>query len=533
MKRRSLFVYGSLAALWLMLAAWQIVEHERVEASAKATLRNQAKDISNTLFALIRSQRFFGVITKERLESALNEVVSPGLLHSVVLLNSVDEVVASAGKPMELPARSEFKDGEAWTGQTVTLMNLVDLGSDLPQDMTNLSIVVPAGEFFGFGSNRPGSFRGTNDMRRGGSNNFAGRGREDMPMGPPRDDPGFNPPPEGANPQPGAGGGDRQDGRRRRDGWRRGPNMNENGAFLRPPWMKESDYQELIKKQGVHGLLITMSASSLQPVLLNDVALRLVIVFLGSLAFFGLALHWRSMEKNGELQIRLVRAREQNLHLQQMNLAAAGLAHETRNPLNIIRGLAQLISKEDSTSTEVRAHSRGIVDETDRVTAQLNEFINYSRPREVRRAAADLNAVLNEVGRALAYDIEEKKAKLAVASAPLIIDADEAMLRQALFNLVLNAVQAVEPGGEIQVRAQKTGAGEVSIEICDNGPGVSAENVEEIFKPYFTTHKKGTGLGLAVVRQIVLAHGWDIDCLPNQPKGAIFRISHVKLRAKG
>jgi signal transduction histidine kinase len=51
----------------------------------------------------------------------------------------------------------------------------------------------------------------------------------------------------------------------------------------------------------------------------------------------------------------------------------------------------------------------------------------------------------------------------------------------------------------------------------------------EIFKPYFTTHQKGTGLGLAVVRQIVLAHGWDIQCLPNEPKGAIFRLSHLKL----
>jgi len=69
------------------------------------------------------------------------------------------------------------------------------------------------------------------------------------------------------------------------------------------------------------------------------------------------------------------------------------------------------------------------------------------------------------------------------------------------------------------------------LEVRDNGPGVPADRRTEIFKPYFTTQKTGTGLGLAVVQQIVLAHGWDIACLANQPKGAVFRISHLKLAA--
>ena len=68
-----------------------------------------------------------------------------------------------------------------------------------------------------------------------------------------------------------------------------------------------------------------------------------------------------------------------------------------------------------------------------------------------------------------------------------------------------------------------------SVEIGDDGPGVPPENRTEIFKPYFTTQPKGTGLGLAVVQQIVLAHGWEIQCLPNQPRGAVFRVSQLKL----
>jgi signal transduction histidine kinase len=162
----------------------------------------------------------------------------------------------------------------------------------------------------------------------------------------------------------------------------------------------------------------------------------------------------------------------------------------------------------------------------------LNEFINYSRPREVRRAATDLGAVASEVARALNYDIEEKKIQLEVLVESVVIEADEQLLRQALFNLVLNAIQAVPAQGVIRIRASRRTHEEAFIEISDNGPGVPAENRGEIFKPYFTTHTEGTGLGLSVVQQIVLAHGWEIQCLANEPSGALFRISHVKLKLK-
>jgi signal transduction histidine kinase len=214
-----------------------------------------------------------------------------------------------------------------------------------------------------------------------------------------------------------------------------------------------------------------------------------------------------------------------------MNLAAAGLAHETRNPLNIIRGMAQMISKQNDTPSEIREKVRAIVDETDKVTAQLNEFINYSRPREIRRAKLALDSVVNEVVRALAYDIEEKKIKLETKGEPMTIEADEQLLRQALFNLVLNAIQAVGENGRIQIVTQKVSASEATVKVGDDGPGVPPERRQEIFKPYFTTNQKGTGLGLAVVQQIVLAHGWEIECLANEPKGAAFRISHLKLMA--
>jgi signal transduction histidine kinase len=234
---------------------------------------------------------------------------------------------------------------------------------------------------------------------------------------------------------------------------------------------------------------------------------------------------------SSDLQIRLIRASELNTHLKEMNLAAAGLAHETRNPLNIIRGLAQMISRQQEAAPGIQEKSKEIINEADKVAAQLNEFINYSRPREVRRSALFLGSLVNEVARALAYDSEEKKVRLELQTEPLTIEADEQMLRQALFNLLLNAVQAVEEGGEVRVIAERSGPGEAALEVRDNGRGVPLERREEIFKPYFTTQKTGTGLGLAVVQQIVLAHGWEIQCGENQPRGAVFRISRLRLLA--
>jgi signal transduction histidine kinase len=275
-----------------------------------------------------------------------------------------------------------------------------------------------------------------------------------------------------------------------------------------------------------------MSTEPVQQADRADFWLRFFIGLLGTAGLAGYALFWQSLIRSNDLQVRLVRASEMNLHLKEMNLAAAGLAHETRNPLNIIRGLAQIVSKQQDASPEIRVKTREIIDETDRVTAQLNEFINYSRPREVRRAPTDLSAVVGEVARTLNYDIAEKSIQLQIVMEPFTIEADEQLLRQALFNLVLNAVQAVPPKGEIRIRASRRNNEEAFIEISDNGPGVPQANRAEIFKPYFTTHAEGTGLGLSVVQQIVQAHGWEIECLANEPAGALFRIAHIKLCGK-
>jgi signal transduction histidine kinase len=511
LSRRSLLVYGLLAAVWMLVLGWQAQEHIRVREAAKTDLRNRSKDIANTLSAIIRGMRFRGAIPQERLEPVLkelihgrtNELIKSSELISIVLLNATNQPVASAGRPIDLQREDFLREGEHWGPRSVTLVNPVDLGAGLSTEgVTNTLILPPLSEF---------------------TNRISEPGREFSRRGPP-------PPPEAGpsdasaklatnSPPPGG-----RDGRPRESG----------GRSRRPFWLRGMDEQELqslVAKRTLHGLVLTMSTEGLAAATTHDLWLRTIILLLATVSVLGSSLAWRNLAKSSELQIRLVRASEMNTHLREMNLAAAGLAHETRNPLNIIRGLAQMISKQPDTVSEIRKKSREIIDEADKVAAQLNEFINYSRPREVRRSRLALGSVVNEVVRALNYDLEEKRISLQIRGEQLSIEADEQLLRQALFNLLLNAIQAVDGSGEIQIVAARRNAAEASLEVRDNGPGVPPDRRAEIFKPYFTTQKQGTGLGLAVVQQIVLAHGWEIECLANESQGAVFRITHLKLIA--
>lgn len=505
-RRRTPLVYGFLLAAWATIIIWQVLEYRWVKESARTTLINRSRDIAATLSIVIRSQRRFGgIVSQERLESALNELAKSGELISVALLNASGYVVAFAGKPLDFETTDAAQQAERWNDRSVTLVNLIDLGAS----------VTPAGE-----TNRP-----TIILPRRDATNVVRNVERGIERGEPRTgDPPFQRPADsGITNNATTNTAERAEGPRDRGGRPR---------FGRPFWMDEKEYQELSKTRGLHHLVIAMSTESFRTASLRDLWLRFIIGFLATVAVVGIGLAWQNLVKTSELQVYLLRASELNSHLREMNVAAAGLAHETRNPLNIVRGLAQMISKEPATPEEIRDKSLQIADEVDRVTAQLNEFINYSRPREVRRSAVALDSVIRDVVRALQSDLDDKDIELTIDDEGLTVEADAQLLRQVIFNLLINSIQALPSHGEIQIVSRKSSATEAQLDVRDNGPGVSREHRNEIFKPYFTTHPKGTGLGLAVVQQIVLAHGWEIQYIPKEPNGAIFRLSRLKLSSK-
>lgn len=498
-QRRNWAVYGILLLAWVALGAWQLVEHMRVRETSRATLLGRGRDITTTLGLVIRSNRRFGSVFQDRIEPALEELVKTAEVESIHLLNKSGDVVASAGGALDGRALSLASSGEHWDSKSVTLVNLMDLGTHATvpgEDPPSPIIVLPRRE--------PGATNG---------------------LGPPGPDPlRFSPWPS-RSPDSSASGGDRP---RETPPLLTRPRGSSERGFGRPPWMSEEHYQSLITKQGLHGFVVVMSTQSYRASCSQDLWMRSAMSVFGALAALGIGLAWRNMANSSELKLRLVRASELNNHLKEMNIAAAGLAHETRNPLNIVRGLAQMISKQQETSKEVRERAVAITQEVDRVTAQLNQFISYSKPREVKWSVVSFDRVAEEVIRALGADLEEKQVRLALQRSNLRIEVDEQMLRQTLFNLVINAIQALEPQQQIEISARSMDAAFALFEVRDTGPGVAEEDRLEIFKPYFTRRVDGTGLGLAVVQQICLAHGWDVECLPNAPRGAVFRISHVK-----
>jgi signal transduction histidine kinase len=505
-RRRNFLVYGLLLAVWVLVVAWQAQEHIRFKQDAKTSLLNRSKAIANTIGAAVRGMQFRGQVFQWRLQPILNELVmgqtnelfKSGEVISVALYNAKGETVAFAGPSIDPDNKGIFQQGGRWGAKAMTVVYPIE-GVPIPEgDRTNKATLFVTPAF-------------TNSMRERRRFHPPPRRHDPAPSDRSEPPPKFPPPP----------------GQHR---GRAGERMH--WPPRRPPWawgLSDKEYRNIVRKRELHGLALAMSIDTFHAACRQDLWMRFVVAFFAGVAALGSGLAWRSLAKNSELQIRLVRASELNTYLKEMNLTAAGLAHETRNPLNIIRGLAQMISKRADAPPEVQTKSRDIINEADKVASQLNEFINYSRPREVHRAVLSLGATVNEVVRTLNHDLDEKQIALHVKDAHLRIEADEQLLRQALFNLLLNAIQAANRGGEIQVIAEKRSATEACLDIRDTGPGVPPDKRTEIFKPYFTTQPTGTGLGLAVVQQIVLAHGWEIQCLPNEPTGAIFRITHLKL----
>ncbi len=478
MNKQTRVVYSLLGAVWVLMIAWQLVEHLRVNQAAKAALINRARDISTTVGIVLRSQRH--LITKERLESALHSLLKPEELNAVAMLNAAGEIVASAGTPIDLNMAGLVPTGEHWGDRTVALMNLVDLGTNvtLEADGPRPTIVVPRSELF----NRSGTNRPPPDI---GPPPPPGIFRQPPSVRPASEDDRSLPPANsGTNGSLAEGTGPP---RPRGDREGRSP-------FNRPFWMSETEWKSTIAKKGVHSFVVVMSNQTMRATSNHDLWLRCLITALASVSVAGLALAWSNLVRSGELELRLVRAAELNARLREMSVAAAGLAHETKNPLNIIRGVAQMISKQPDAPAEIRQKTRGIVEEADRVTAQVNEFINFSRPRQLRPVAVALSSAVAEVVRALGPDIDEKSIRVTVQEGLPAIEADEQQLRQALFNLLINAIQALEPGGAIEIAGQRKNSHGAALEIRDNGPGVPEDHRTDVFKPLHN-ESKGYGVG--------------------------------------
>ncbi|HWP34789.1 MAG TPA: ATP-binding protein, partial [Thermodesulfobacteriota bacterium] len=203
---------------------------------------------------------------------------------------------------------------------------------------------------------------------------------------------------------------------------------------------------------------------------------------------------------------------------------AAGMAHEIRNPLASMSGSVQLLRQELVTASEEHRRLMDIiVRETDRLNALITDFLLFARPGEARRELVDLAALADETLLLFRNQGHGEVRVEADLERPLAVLGSPRELRQVIWNLLVNAAQAMPGGGDIVLRG-RAGAGWVELTVRDSGEGIRAEHLPRIFDPFFTTKPDGTGLGLAIVYRVVESHGGSIAVASRPGAGATFTV---------
>ena len=225
---------------------------------------------------------------------------------------------------------------------------------------------------------------------------------------------------------------------------------------------------------------------------------------------------------------RLQAEARRNERLTSLGKLASGVAHEIRNPLSTIKGVATYLAKRTQPGGREEEAANTMVSEVDRLNRVVSELLDFARPAVVAVSETNLREIIDRALRLAEADIKAKRINTHIEDPPgfppVFISPER--FTQALLNLFLNAVQAMEPGGDLRITIRRhPDAGTFSLTVSDTGKGISEDAQAYIFTPYFTTKPSGTGLGLAIVHQIVEGHGGSIRVDSAPDSGAEFTIT--------
>ena len=237
----------------------------------------------------------------------------------------------------------------------------------------------------------------------------------------------------------------------------------------------------------------------------------------GAITFVGVV---RDLSERAALELRL---REES-SLARIGEFAAVLAHEVRNPLAAVSGAIQMIANRLPAGSEEHHVSREILTRLDALNALMGDLLLYARPPQPHLRPVDLDDLLANLIAFLQSDPAWRDLTVVVEGKAGRVNADAEMIKIALQNLLLNAVQAIRGRGVLRV-ACSVAQGVTHIEIVDSGGGIPDASRERIFTPFFTTKAGGTGLGLATVKRIAESHGGRITLVSSSSAGTTMRLS--------
>jgi len=216
---------------------------------------------------------------------------------------------------------------------------------------------------------------------------------------------------------------------------------------------------------------------------------------------------------------------------------SAGIAHEIRNPLSSIRGLAQFVYNSFSKTDERKEDLNTIIQEVDRLNKLVVQVLDYAKLKELNLTSFSLNNLVNKIVVLFKQEIKNKQIifYLELSSDISLIEADKDQIRQILMNVVINAIQAIPEKGKIKIKTEKDllrGEPAVKLVIEDNGIGIAEKDLNQIFDPFFSTKEQGSGLGLSIVYKLVEGHQGEIKVESKEGEGTKFIIFLPQKRVK-
>ena len=222
-------------------------------------------------------------------------------------------------------------------------------------------------------------------------------------------------------------------------------------------------------------------------------------------------------------EVRAQTELQRNRALSAIGQMTAQIAHEIKNPLGSIRFAAEVLKRQPQGNGRDLETISVIERSVDHLAAIVAELSDYARPKELRKSALNLNQLLDEIVPMVADRLAAKQMQIEKQYAPRLPPGqfDVTELKKLFLNLIINAIEASEPGKSIELRTNSDGNGKVVVEIVDHGVGMDAETLRRLFEPFYTTKEKGTGLGMAIARKITELHKGELTVRSRKGEGTI------------